>query len=351
MLNLNQQLKQITIDGFVLSDDLVFDYFDGLKKEERNEMLSRAIRIGVLALEEDRFSSFLDKTESELGTQLESLKIRLDLKNKTFHESTKKGEIGEKEVLSFLQDYFQQREFNDEVELTSRMRGELNDNKTGDILACVDGSDTRRIAIECKLNKRIPLGNIASNDIENKTDRDTAWSQLLEADANRNARISIIVFDKTNADASIIKNVDGVAYIPEVGFVCLIDGQAGDYQNLAIAYNLARSIALQTVDVDGNNVKGEFVNMLIQRILADMKDIETIEDIVKSNIQNNKTILKKIKKNILAVKFTQNYLEKYLKEGGVISKLDLFEFYQRESIRTKYKGISEEIELLSKTED
>lgn len=79
MMNLNQQLKQITIDGFVLSDDLVFGYFDSLKKEDRNEMLSRAIRIGVLALAEDRFSSFLEKTESELGVQLESLKIRLDV--------------------------------------------------------------------------------------------------------------------------------------------------------------------------------------------------------------------------------------------------------------------------------
>ncbi len=350
MLNLNQQLKQITIDGFVLSDDLVFDYFDSLKKEERNEMLSRAIRLGVLALEEDRFSSFLAKTESELGTQLESLKFRLDLQNKTFHETTKKGVKFEDDVCAFLDGYCQKRGYSDSIELTGKVRGEIKGNKTGDVLACVDGSDTRMIAIECKLDKSLQLGGIESKDIENKN-KDTAWSQLLEADVNRNARISIIVFDKTNADASVLKNVDGVSFIPELGFVCVVDYQAGNYQNLAMAYNLARSIALQNIGNDGNTLKGEFVNMLIRRILADIKDVESIEDLVNKNIENNKTILKKIKKNILAIEFTQNYLEKYLKEGGVISKHDLFDFYQRESIRTKYKEISETVELLSRLED
>lgn len=350
MINLNQQLKQITIDGFVLSDDLVFDYFDSVKKEDRNEMLSRAIRLGVLALEEDRFSSFLAKTESELGTQLESLKFRLDLQNKTFHETTKKGVKFEDDVCAFLDGYCQKRGYSDSIELTGKVRGEIKGNKTGDVLACVDGSDTRMIAIECKLDKSLQLGGIESKDIENKN-KDTAWSQLLEADVNRNARISIIVFDKTNADASVLKNVDGVSFIPELGFVCVVDYQAGNYQNLAMAYNLARSIALQNIGNDGNTLKGEFVNMLIRRILADIKDVESIEDLVNKNIENNKTILKKIKKNILAIEFTQNYLEKYLKEGGVISKHDLFDFYQRESIRTKYKEISETVELLSRLED
>lgn len=350
MINLDKQLQQIKIDGFVLSDALVFGYFDSLKKEDRVEKLARAIRLGVLALEEDRFSSFLAKTENELGTQLESLKIRLDWKNQTFHESTKKGTKLEDDVCIFLEDYFNQRGFNDKVELTGKQRGEIKGNKTGDILAYVEDSDTRRIAIECKLDKQKPLGSIGANDIE-KNRKDTAWSQLLEADVNRDARISIIVFDRTNADASILKNVDGVAYIPELGFVCVIDYQAGNYQNLAIAYSLARSIALQNIDNEGNKVKGAFVNMLIQRILADINDIANIEGLVKSNIENNKTILKKIKKNLLTIEFTRNYLEKYLKEGGDISKPDLLDFYQRESIRTKYKGISEEIELLSKAED
>lgn len=350
MLNFNQELKEITIDGFVLSDELVYEFLHSQKKEDRNEKLAQAIRIGVLALENDRFSSFLDNIESELGVQLESLKIRLDLKNQTFHESTKKGTKLEEDVCTFLEDYFQRHGFSDTVELTGKQRGEIKRNKTGDVLACVDGSDTRRIAIECKLDKQVPLGGVGTNDIE-KNRKDTAWSQLLEADVNRDARISIIVYDRTKADASILKNVDGVAYIPELGFVCVIDYQAGNYQNLAIAYNLARSIALQNLDNDGNKVNGEFVNMLIQRILADINDIANIEGLVKNNIDTNKTILKKIKKSLLTIEFTRNYLEKYLKEGGVISMPDLLDFYQRESIRTKYKGISEEIELLSKAED
>lgn len=341
-MRLDQQLKQVKIDGFVLSDDVVFDYFNILKEEDRNEMLAQAIRIGVLALVEDRFSSFLAKTENELGTQLESLKIRFDMKKQSFHETTKKGIIGENDILLFLEGYFEKRGLNDVVVPTGKVKGNLKGNKTGDILAFVGGEDSdRRIAVECKFDKKVGHGDIDSNDIE-KNRKDTAFSQLLEATVNRDACTSIIVFEKTLADASITREVDGVAYLDGIGFICVIDYQAGDYQNLAISYNLARSLALRK---DEKNVEAGFVNMLIQRILTDIKDIQSIEKLVKANIDNNTQILKKIEKSLLTIEFTRSYLEKYLKDG-IISKANLFDFYQREAIRTKFQDISKQIEQL-----
>ena len=157
---------------------------------------------------------------------------------------------------------------------------------------------------------------------------------------NRDANASIIVFDKSLADASIQRAVDGVAYVDGIGFICIIDYEASDYQNLAVAYNLARGLALRK---DGKNVEVEFVNMLIGRLLKDIRDVQSIEMLVKTNIKNNQQILKNIEKGILSIEFDQKYLAKYL-EDGYLSKADLLEFYQREEIRAKYKLIAKDIE-------
>ena len=268
-MRLNHKLSRVEIDSFEISDELVFRYFDSLPESEREVALLRAIRIGVLAQMEGRFSSFLAKTTDDLGVQLENLKLLFDMKQEVFHKTAIKGVAAENEILEFLDAYIDQRGLNDLVSLSGTTKGTLKNNKTGDIIAYVGGESAGlKIAIECKFDKSIKLGDVDSSDIgSNKYD--TAWSQLLEASVNRDANASIIVFDKTLADASIQRMVDGVAYIEDIGFVCVIDYESSDYQNLAIAYTLARGLALRR---DGKNVEVGFVNMLIQRILKDIKD-------------------------------------------------------------------------------
>ena len=78
-LKINQQLKRVEIKEFEIENQIVFNYFDNLSTAERDEKLLRAIYIGVLALMEDRISAFLSKTSNELGTELESLKNRLEV--------------------------------------------------------------------------------------------------------------------------------------------------------------------------------------------------------------------------------------------------------------------------------
>lgn len=339
-MRIDHKLQRVQVDSFEISDELVYRYFDSLPEAEREAALLRAIRIGVLATMEDRFSAFLSKTTDDLGVQLENLKLLFDMKQEVFHKTAIKGVAAENDIFDFLEEYIERNHLGDVVSLTGTSKGLLKNNKTGDIMAFVGGeSSGRKVAIECKFDKSIKLGDIDSPDIASNK-YDTAWSQLLEATVNRDANASIIVFDKTLADASIQRAVDGVTYVDGIGFICIIDYEASDYQNLAVAYNLARGLALRK---DGKNVEVEFVNMLIQRLLKDIRDVQSIETLVKTNIKNNQQILKNIEKSLLSIEFDQKYLAKYL-EDGYLNKADLLEFYQREEIRAKYKLIAKEIE-------
>ena len=339
-MRIDHKLQRVQVDSFEISDELVYRYFDSLPEAEREAALFRAIRIGVLATMEDRFSAFLSKTTDDLGVQLENLKLLFDMKQEVFHKTAIKGVAAENDILDFLEEYNERNHLGDVVSLTGTSKGLLKNNKTSDIMAYVCGeSSGRKVAIECKFDKSIKLGDIDSPDIASNK-YDTAWSQLLEATVNRDANASIIVFDKTLADASIQRAVDGVTYVDGIGFICIIDYEASDYQNLAVAYNMARGLALRK---DGKNVEVEFVNMLIQRLLKDIRDVQSIETLVKTNIKNNQQILKNIEKSLLSIEFDQKYLAKYL-EDGYLNKADLLEFYRREEIRARYKLIAKEIE-------
>ena len=341
-MRIDHKLQRVQVDSFEISDELVYRYFDSLPENERENALLRAIRIGVLATMEDRFSAFLSKTTDDLGVQLENLKLLFDMKQEVFHKTAIKGVAAENDILEFLEAYIERFRLGDVVSLSGTSKGLLKNNKTGDILAYVGGENSgKKVAIECKFDKSIKLGDVDSPDIASNK-YDTAWSQLLEASVNRDANASIIVFDKTLADASIQRIVDGVTYIDNIGFICIIDYGASDYHNLAIAYNFARGLALRK---DGKNLEVDFVNMLIQRLLKDIREVQNVEILVKNNIKNNQQILKNIEKGLLSIEFNQQYLVKYL-EDGTLSKADLLEFYQREEIRAKYKLISKEIENL-----
>ena len=341
-MRIDHKRQRVQVDSFEISDELVYRCFNSLSENERESALLRAIRIGVLATMEDRFSAFLSKTTNDLGVQLENLKLLFDMRQEVFHKTAVKGIAAENDVLEFLKDYIERCKLGDVVSLSGTSKGRLKNNKTGDIISYIgDANSGRKIAIECKFDKSIKLGGVDSPDIAaNKYD--TAWGQLLEASVNRDANVSIIVFDKTLADVSILRSVEGVSYITNIGFVCIIDYEASNYNNLAIAYNLARGLALRR---DGKDLDVDFVNMLIQRLLKDIRDVQSIETLVKANIKNNQQILKSIEKSLLSIEFNQQYLLKYL-EDGFLSKVDLLDFYQREDIRDKYKIIVREIEGL-----
>ena len=116
-MRLDHKLSRVQIDGFEISDELVFKYFDSLPESEREPALMRAIRIGVLAQMEDRFSSFLAKTSDDLGVQLENLKLLFDMKQEVFHKTAIKGVAAENDILEFLEGYIEQKGYGDIVSL------------------------------------------------------------------------------------------------------------------------------------------------------------------------------------------------------------------------------------------
>lgn len=338
IINLNQKLKRLEISGFEVSNEVVFNYFDMLPQGERDEKFLRALYIGVLALMEDRFSAFLARTSNELGTQLESLKMIFEMKKEVFYKSAIKGILAEEDIADFLTGFFADRHIDDKVELTGNSVGSLEKNKTGDIVCRVGGDDRTRIVIECKFDKSIKLGAIESKEVFIRKS-DTVWSQLIEAQANRDGKVSIIVLEYSLIDNSVLSQVQNVRYIPEVGFVSIVDSQKSDFSNLAIAYMLARDIAINAkpVELDKN-----LLSILINRIIRDLNEIIRIKSLVLDSIQINKQILGQIEKSVLLTEFSQRYLLKFLRDG-TLTKQDLLAYYSAEEITTAFKPIEKEI--------
>jgi hypothetical protein len=338
MLKLDQKLKRVEIKNFELDNDIVFTYFDNLPSSERDDKFIRALYIGVLAMMEDRFSAFLSKTTNELGTELESLKMIFEMKKEVFYKSTIKGTLAEDDIADFLNEYFKSKRMKDVALLTGNSAGELPRNKTGDIICEINGVNDLKIAIECKFDKSVKLGEIESNNIFTRK-TDTAWSQLIESNANRKSKVSLIVFDISLVDNSILKFTDSVGYIPEVGFVSIVDSQKGDYKNLVIAYMLARDIAINARNIE---LDKDVLAMLVKRIIKDINEITTIKALVERNIENNKDILKQIEKSMLLMDFNQKYLTQFL-QTGTLTKKDLLDFYSGDGVKDQYKLIEKDI--------
>lgn len=340
-IKINQKLKRIEVQKFELDNEIVFNYFDTQPAEQRDAKFIRALYIGVLALMEDRLSSFLSKTSNELGTELESLKMIFDMKQELFYKSTIKGVLAEDDIAEFLNTFFSEKGINDKAILTGNSAGLLLKNKTGDIICEINGSSDLKIAIECKFDKSVKLGPIDSKEVFiRKTD--TAWSQLIEANANRDSKVSLIVLDRSLVDNSILKYCENVGFIPEIGFIAIIDSQKGDYTNLSIAYMLARDIAIKAKDVDFDK---ELMSFILTRIIKDIQEVRSIKSLVEKNIENNKSILKQIEKSMQLMEFNQQYLNRFL-ETGTLTKKDMLDFYSGEEVKDQFKLIEKEIDQI-----
>ncbi len=105
---------------------------------------------------------------------------------------------------------------------------------------------------------------------------------------------------------------------------------------------LARDIILNAKQVDLNK---DILSMIVNRIIKDIDQIMLIRNLVHSNIENNKSILKQLEKSMLLMEFNQEYLLKFLKDGN-LTKEDLLEFYSGEEVKDRYKLIEKEIRSL-----
>ncbi|HFQ6843036.1 TPA: hypothetical protein ACHSLS_002697 [Serratia marcescens] len=332
IVNLDQKNGRVQLSAFEVENRILFEFFNKLPSSDRDAQFHKALYIGVLALMEDRLSSFLARTSNELGTELESLKLIFDMKKELFYRSAVKGILAEADIADYLIEFLERQKISDKVELTGDRAGSIRRNKTGDIVCHLNGESGKRIVIECKFDKSIRLGDIQTKDIFTKK-ADTAWSQLLEAQANRESHAGIIVFDASLVDSSILNVVQDVRFVPGIGMIVIIDSQKGDYRNLSIAYMLARDIALNAKAVD---LDTDVLRAIVTRLIKDAREISLVKNLISANIDNLKQILQQIEKSVLLAEFNQRYLSKFLSEG-TLNKEDMLAFYAGDEIKERYR--------------
>lgn len=294
------------------SNPLVVNYFRSLPDSEREQALERALALGVYALSQDRIASFLAKTESDLGVQLEALKQLYDTNQLRQKSSVLKGASGETSVALALSTFVENRRLADEIQLISSTAGTLRRNKTGDILCHVsDDPAVPKIVIEVKLDKSIRLGDPSLDGLTNGKS-DTAWSQLVEAKANRSADIALMVFSADSTDRTIGSFTDSVRYIAGVGYIVVVDVARGDYRALTIAYELARE---QVLSAQREHLNSEVLQVLVRKLCADLASAISIKSSLTSAINSCNSALSQVDLALSQAEATQAALKSYIGTG------------------------------------
>lgn len=338
VIKLNHGLKRVEIASTEIESELAFAYFDKLPEGERDAAFKRAFQIGVLAMQQDRLASFLAKTNNELGTELETLKIMFDLKAEIYSRSAVKGTEAEIEIANYLENLIESEGFGDEVALTGSGAGALPRNKTGDIVCTLNSRDERRIAIECKFDKGITLGELHERDWHGKN-LDTICGQLFEAKANREADHAIIVLDRSSVSPAILARFEDVSYVPRVGFIAIVDSLRGDFKNLGMLYQIARDLALAEPSSD---IDTDVLTLILKRITADLAKLSKVRTLVSSNIKNSQEILRIIQKETVAIEFAREYLD-YVLQTGTLSKAQMLEFYSGGDVKKRFSAAEADI--------
>jgi hypothetical protein len=341
-IKLNQSLRRIEVSKIEIENELAFEHFDRIPSEQRDAEFVKALYIGVLALRQDRLASFMAKTNNELGTELETLKIMYDMKAELFAKSAVKGIEAELHIAEYLTDFIKANGYNDDLALTGNSTGALTKNKTGDILCRVNGDEQRLVAIECKFDKAIRLGEIEDVDwYGNKFD--TALSQLIETQANRACEQAIIVFDRSSIAPALLKVIGNIAFRPHFGFIVVVDSLRGDYQNLGLAYLLARDLAAANRAAE---IEIDMLVILMDRIVSEANRLVEVRTLIEDGIRKSQDVISRLEQGALSLDFCRNYLKRFL-EAGTLSKIDLLDFYSGKDLRTKYQAIHEQITSLA----
>ncbi len=341
IIKLDQKNKAINISDCSIEHPLIFKYFDDLPEKQRDDEFKRALQIGVIALMEDRFAAFLSRTESELGTQLESLKLIYERNVKAKEKTTESGTSAETEIFNEIRTYLERvGHADDEVQMTGSSVGAIKRNKTGDIVLTVNGDAAKKIAVEIKFDQSLALGEIEGTDSLGRP-RDTAISQMIESMANRDAKLAIIVFDQNRSSEGLKNSVNGISWVPGVGFVVIIDDVRMDYSNLFIAIDLARSMLLSTLRI----VDQDIFESLLGRLTNDLSSILETEKLLKDNHSNLKKIATSIRKHALLVGFTQRILKDFI-STGTVSNQALLQLYRGDGLKEQFNEITNEIEAI-----
>ena len=318
--------SSIKIEGEVtLRDELLYEVFNRIPEGDRETHLIKALKLGIHGYEIDEVATFISRAEKEVDVNLSILKaIR---KTRAIQEqTTQKGEILELELDQALKNLIDENDWEDEIKLTGAIQGALKGRKVGDLTVGVAGNKGR-IAIESKKDRKVTLGDLREKS--KKDPESSAHGQLLLAAINREADISIIVFDKENCHKEIQDLPQSVTFVPSIpGFIVKIQPKIGDYAALHLAYSVARELSL----VGRETIASGRLNMALDRSYRDMESIlnleshlEKIEGGAKKVNEGVQEIRDLFELTISSFKRTQDLLMQEI--DGTLSEEDWIQFF------------------------
>jgi hypothetical protein len=161
---------------------------------------------------------------------------------------------------------------------------------------------------------------------------ETAFGQNLLSLINRDAEFAIIVFDRGNAHKSISGSAEGILFQPEVpGLVVIVDRDEGDWGNLRVAYEIARSLALLR---SAGFYEPERILTVTKRLIRCINDVKSIEAQLKKILDSSMTIARSaegigdlLNQAISEAELGKNVLER-LSRSEDIPDEEWAEFYQ-----------------------
>lgn len=262
-------------------------FLHGFLKEQGQaryeESFQRALRIGARALLDGRIGVVLNRVEADLDAELQSLQHLLRIAD--LNQRAAKGQVAEDVVSGVLGDVIDRRGWDDALRETGSTVGLIPRSKVGDLVVRVE--DRVDIVIEVKMQKGYDLGDPSVLDVRTKNSKsakETVYGQLLVARENRAAAFGIFVVDVANTSATVAA-LEPIHLLPEVpGLLVKVDPAEGRWENLQVAYHLARQLAL----TPQWEAQLEGVRFLLARMLRDLghldalgKDLATIRDAAK----------------------------------------------------------------------
>ena len=198
------------------------------------------------------------------------------------------------------------------------------------------------LAIEVKFDKQVQLGDVANAKHENKNKTDTAWSQIVEAAANRKAVLAMIVVDEGSASPSVKGAVEDVAWLEGAGLVVMVNAERGDFRNLVVAYTFARSLLLAAARPD---LEPELLAVVVSRALTEVRRCLDVRKHAEAIARSSVELLKDLGQSEAALASILELLES-VDADHPLGATELFTLHRGEDVREAVARLGKELEGL-----
>jgi hypothetical protein len=323
-------------------------------KKKNSEIITTALNVGLVAKKVGRIGKsmeiFIDKLEGDFGmisdyTQIIQGKFELDNKYKTDLEI---------DVRIALEECNNKMGWNDAICNSGTGTGEegLSDtNRTGDALVTVANEDgkTTNLGIEVKMAKDYGLGKLDSK--QNRTssirpETDSAIQQILETNAQNNTELTIFVID--GGDLDPLPKLNDITYYPrERGFIVKVYVMDRNYNNLHIAYEIAREMVLNERTIEGR-IDPAMLMFLVEHLAQLTKRHIHLKDkgaeLVKGMKKSHASIISDVQGTLIHIDgemaamgdlmvFTKTCMQNLMKTG-TLTAIEAFKLYQPNDANT-----------------